>query len=184
MFEGDQKLLHRRYDKDLNVVCDNEVSGALEELGYPIPITQVPPPRSRGWFDLSAKLQALAIDKDQSWHLRKSTRSSGELFALIGTKPTGPDRTVISALGKYGGPLCTRTKTYGALMSELHTQWADGKAGAHGGGIDPKALTALDGSTDGTLLLDALTNPRVSNNEYRLSPILWMGNPGNQAECH
>ena len=183
-YEGNFKVVHRRYDKDLAVVCDNEISVRFEESGSPTSPTQSPSSRVHGWSDLAAKLQGLPVDKDQTWILRKSARSSGELFALMGTKPNEADRPIVSALGKYGGPLCIRTTTYRALLLHLHNDWADGKAGPFGGGIDSKALTGLDGSTDGSLLLEALANPRISDKEYRLSPILWMGNPGNPAECH
>ncbi len=120
-------IIHRRYDKDLTVISENKISIVRDEWVWPTPSVSSSP-RTRGWSDLAAKLQSL---QDQTWQLRRATHGSAEFYALIGTNPNNAERPVISALGKTGGPLCVRMKTYSTLMSDLRVGWVDCKDDEH-----------------------------------------------------
>ena len=116
------------------------------------------------------------------WVMSRTQRQSMEFIALIGEQPDQGGRIVISGVSMGGGRFCLRSRRYDHMLKDLGT-WVDGQAGQSANGISQAAFDALSKSTDGTILLSALSDPHISNDAYRINPILWMGDPNKPENC-
>jgi hypothetical protein len=175
---SDETILNRQYDSGLTHVTEGRIVlkgepafGAASTLSQP----QSP------WSALAHKL--LAEPSNLNWTMMRTRRGAGGFFALIGEQADRDARVLISGVVKSNGSVCVRSESYGRLVRDLNSDWADNSPGLRGGGISPSALQAIRDSVDGMVVLEALSDPQESNETYRLSPVLWMGDPEKLENC-
>jgi hypothetical protein len=174
-------LNYRRYDPNLHLTNESVIAPKGGEIGGAFGIAQKPATSS--WSAIAYILHSQNFEANTAWSMMRSIDGARELFALLGQSPSSGERTVISGVNRADGSFCVRSGSYSGILKDLDNNWAEGKSGNFGDGISNGALKILQSSTDGTELLRALTHPIVSNSGYRISPILWMGNPAQPSNC-
>jgi hypothetical protein len=175
------RLLYHHYDASLHLADENVIVPI--GIGYWGSFGLTAKPSTQSWSSLASTLQSLKLEPKTSWSMERSIERSRELYALVGQGPSSKERTVISGVSRSDGSFCVRTNSYAGILKNLDDKWAVGKPGDFGDSIDDSALKKLNDSQDGTELLTALTHPVVSDTGYRISPILWMGNPADATQC-
>jgi hypothetical protein len=90
---------------------------------------------------------------------------------------------IISGIVRGEADACVRSITYGQLISELKAGWTSDGSGPYADGISAQALEELSSKKSSEELLGALTHPQISDDRYRISPLLWMGDPAKPDNC-
>lgn len=176
---ADQALVYRQYDPNLEHVIESKIM--LKGARNPGTVSTATVPQGI-WQAVAHKLLAEQYSPNR-WVMMTTHRPTGGFFALVGEKEPSAVSVVISGVVRTDGSACVRSRTYTHLLGELDSNWTENSSGERAGGISRSALEAIHNSTDGAIVLQALSDPRVSDGTYPLSPILWMGNPDKPENC-